>query len=105
MLQNGVEIFSIVIALVFLAFFGVILWKILTNQIDLRDLVNEPAGKASLARFQMLLFTFVIAGLFLLLSVDAGQFVDIPDGVLVLLGISSGSYVIAKAVGNTKSEL
>jgi hypothetical protein len=39
-------------------------------------LLTEPGStKASLSRFQFLLFTFVIAGLFLLLSIEAGTFV------------------------------
>lgn len=57
------------------------------------------ATKASLSRFQFLVFTFVIAGLFLLLSIEAGTFVDIPQNVLILLGISGGSYVVSKTVG------
>ena len=42
----------------------------------------------------------VVAGLFLLLSIDAGTFVDIPTNVLALLGISGGSYLVAKGVGS-----
>ena len=53
--------------------------------------------KASMSRFQFLIFTFVIAGLFLLLSIEAGTFVDIPPNVLALLGISGGTYVVSKA--------
>jgi len=54
--------------------------------------------KASLARFQFLIFTFVIAGLFLLLSIEHGTFVDIPTNVLGLLGISGGTYAVGKAM-------
>ena len=54
--------------------------------------------KASLARFQFLVFTFVIAGLYLLLCIEAGTFVDIPTNVLGLLGISGGTYAVGKAV-------
>ncbi|MEA1647824.1 hypothetical protein UAJ10_02165 [Nitrospirillum sp. BR 11164] len=55
-------------------------------------------GKASLSRLQFLLFTFVIAGLYLTLSLEADKFVDIPPQVLGLLGISGGSYVLAKGI-------
>jgi hypothetical protein len=55
-------------------------------------------AKASLSRFQFLIFTFVIGGLFLLLSIRAGTFVEIPTNVLALLGISAGSYLVAQAV-------
>ncbi len=68
--------FSIII----LAFAFVVLWKIINNTISLDGLVAETPsggveGKASLSRFQFLLFTFVIAGLFLLLSIESGTFV------------------------------
>src|SRR5215467_3213153 len=72
------------------------IWKV-----DLSGLLAEaPAagaagpGKASMARLQLLLFTFVIAGLYLILCLEAGEFVDIPNQVLGLLGISSGSFVV-----------
>ena len=85
--------------LILLAFSGAVVWRIFTGAIPLRGLISEPddaGGKASLSRFQFLIFTFVIAGLYLLLSIEAGTFVDIPGNVLLLLGISSGSYVVSK---------
>jgi len=93
-----------VIAIILLGFAAIVLWKIFDNQISVTGLLAEPldpanpaAGvKASLSRFQFLIFTFVIAGLYLLLSIEAGTFVDIPGNVLLLLGISSGSYVVSK---------
>lgn len=61
-------------------------------------------GKASLSRFQLLLFTFAIVGLFLALSLESGKFIDIPNQVLGLLGISGGSYVLSKGIQlNNKS--
>ncbi len=61
---------------------------------------TKPAsyGKASLSRFQFLIFTFIIGGLYLLLSIEAGTFVEIPTNVLGLLGISGGSYLVSKAM-------
>jgi hypothetical protein len=93
-----------VIAIILLGFAALVLWKIFRNEISITGLLAEPldpgnpAGgvKASLSRFQFLVFTFVIAGLYLLLSIEAGTFVDIPGNALLLLGISSGSYVISK---------
>jgi hypothetical protein len=58
-------------------------------------------SKASLSRFQFLLFTFVVAGLFLLLSIEAGAFVEVPPTVLGLIGISGGSFVISKGISNS----
>lgn len=93
------------IALIILLFAFVVLWKIFKGDIKLDGLLAEPpaegqtvtTSKASLSRFQFLIFTFVIAGLYLLLSIEAGTFVDVPQNVLFLLGISGGTYVVSKA--------
>ena len=99
------------IVIVFIGVLGlIVLYKILVGKIDLSTMLNEisptpgpgagPPGppKASLSRLQMLLFTFVIAGLYLTLCLEAGQLIDIPNQVLGLLGISSGSYVVSKGI-------
>ncbi len=100
----GFVAFSIII----LAFAAAVLWQIGTGGIQLVGLISEPAGpsdppgnigKASLARFQFLIFTFVVAGLFLMLCIETGAFVEIPTNVLGLLGISGGSFIVSKAVG------
>jgi hypothetical protein len=100
-----------IISIILLLFAFLVLWKIYNGDISLNGLLAEippdgksvDASKASLSRFQFLIFTFVIAGLFLLLSIEAGSFVDIPQNVLVLLGISGGTYVVSKAA-NPKSK-
>lgn len=104
---------AVVMEWVLIAFFAsvalVVLYKILVGKIDLSTLLNEmthPAGaggvepdpKASLSRLQLLLFTFVIAGLYLILCLEADKFVDIPNEVLGLLGISGGTYVVSKGI-------
>jgi hypothetical protein len=104
----GFIAFSVII----LAFAAAVLWQIGTGDIQLVGLISEPPGpndpagsigKASLARFQFLIFTFVIAGLFLMLCIETGAFVDIPTNVLALLGISGGSFILSKAVGQPDS--
>ncbi len=104
--QDIAYIFAAAIALIILGFAAVVLYLILCGKIDLTGILSEPRvpgdkndPKASLSRFQFLIFTFVIAGLYLILSLESGNFVDIPDSVLVLLGISGGSYLISKGVG------
>src|SRR5436309_2215230 len=81
------------VALGFLALLGIaVLWYIFTERIDLSRLISEPSGDASMSRFQLLVFTFVIAAsLFLITaSVTPPAFpAQIPQGVLLLLGISS----------------
>jgi hypothetical protein len=112
MAQNIATIGFAIIAAIILLFALLILWKIYKNEIAIDGLLTEPPppgvsiddAKASLSRFQFLLFTFVIAGLFLLLSIEAGTFVNIPDNVLYLLGISGGSYALSKAIGPPKPD-
>jgi hypothetical protein len=102
--QNIAVVCFAVISAIILLFALTVLWKIWKDEIKLAGLLAEigpdgaATGKASLSRFQFLLFTFVIAGLFLLLSIEAGSFVDIPNNVLALLGVSGGSYLVSKAV-------
>jgi len=75
--------------------------KIWNGEIDLAKLLSEPNGDASLARFQFLIFTFVIA-LSLFLVVVGGKepaFPQvIPATVLALLGISGSSYLVSKSI-------
>ncbi len=80
----------------------ILLFMVLTKRIDLTFLISEalPSRDASLSRFQFLIFTFVIAlSLFLIvISSTPPAFPEIPSGVVALLGISGGSYVIAKGI-------
>lgn len=79
---------------------GIILWKVFTGKIDLTKLVSEVNGDASMSRFQFLLFTFVIALMWIYLFFYSGDntLPDIPKGVLGLMGISGGSYVVSKGI-------
>ncbi len=64
----------------------IIIW-IWIGKIDLSALLNEANGQASMSRFQLLIFTFVIAiSLFELVEMRANPtgFPDIPNGVLTL---------------------
>jgi len=80
----------------------VILWKIVTHEISLRYLISDEQGFASLSRFQFLLFTFVIVMTLFYLIVTHGRFPDIPNQILALLGISGGSFVVAKGVQTSR---
>jgi uncharacterized membrane protein len=101
------------IALVIVMFALVVAWKLLRGDIDLRYLLAEPAGppppgtdpneppgepKASISRFQFLIFTFVIAGVYLVLCLESGKFVEIPQNVILLLGVSGTSYAASKGI-------
>jgi hypothetical protein len=88
------------VALGFLGLMGIaILYYVFTGKIDLSGLISEPSGEASMSRFQLLIFTFVIAASFFLIVVTKSGFPDpIPQGVLVLLGISASSYLVSKGI-------
>ena len=97
-------IIAIVLTVIVMGAAFLVFWLILRGKIDLSEVLTEPdSTKASLSRFQFLLFTFVVAGLFLLLSVEAGAFVNIPNSVLGLLGISAGSYAVSKGIQASNS--
>ena len=104
---------AVAIALVIIVFALIVAWKLLRGDIDLTYLLAEPAGpippgtdpnepptepKASISRFQFLIFTFVIAGIYLVLCLESGRFVDIPANVILLLGVSGTSYAASKGI-------
>lgn len=90
------------IALGFLAFLGLaIMYLIFKGKIDLSNLISEPSGDASMSRFQLLVFTFVIAAsLFLIIAAPSPPAFpkEIPNGILILLGISASSYLVSKGI-------
>jgi hypothetical protein len=96
---------GIVIAL-FVGVFGfMIIWKIRTGDINLSRLISEANGDASMARFQLLIFTFVISlSLFWVIVKTGGFPPTIPSEILGLLGISAGSYVLGKGIQFSKTE-
>ena len=100
--SNPSTLFSAALTVCFLAIFLSIVYMMLNKTIDLSNLVSEPGleGKASLSRFQLLLFTLVIAGLYVILSLENGQLIDVPNGALALLGISGGTYIVSKGIAN-----
>ncbi len=81
----------------------VVLYCIYTGKIDLTYLLSESTtpgatARASMARFQFLIFTFVIALCLFLVTVSKGDFPTISGGILGLLGISGGSYAVGKGI-------
>ena len=95
----------------------VVVWKIATGQIDISKILTEKdgapgsVGSASMARFQLLIFIFVIAVSFFLVVISNIKIIqarsgngalpelpNVPPGVLGLLGISASSYAVGKAI-------
>jgi hypothetical protein len=82
-----------------------ILAAIASGKIDIGAILQEKAadgthsGGASMSRFQLLIFTFVIALSLFLIVVNTGDFPStIPPEVLTLLGISATTYAVSKGI-------
>jgi hypothetical protein len=86
--------------LLLLFFFGaVVLIYMVTGKIDISKLLEEKgSGGASMSRFQLLIFTFVIAMSFFLIVTKSGKLPDVPTDVLTLLGISASTYAVSKGI-------
>jgi len=91
----------------------VVVWKIATGAIDISKILTEKdgsGGSASMSRFQLMIFIFVIALSFFLVVISnikiiqakpgdrRSELPDVPNGVLALLGISASSYAVGKAI-------
>ncbi len=75
-----------------------IVFKIATGAIDLKYLLSETNGHASMARFQFLVFTFVVAiSMYKMIERD-NKFPEVPTSVLTLLGISASTYAVGKSI-------
>lgn len=101
MIIDAAQILQIVLAAVFFGFFLLLFFYLWRHPTALQSMLtdDDKGSQGSLSRFQLLLFTFVIAGLYLVLCIENGQFIDIPGNVLGLLGISGGSFVLSKGIG------
>ena len=97
----NLKVLSGYVALILVFFFGfMVLIDIVRGKIDLRYLISEEDGSASMSRFQLLIFTFVIALSFVLLVVSSNppSFPALPREVLILLGISATTYGVSKGI-------
>lgn len=81
----------------------ILLYKIATDKIDLEWLISEDNGHASMSRFQLLIFTFVVAISLVKLTEDLGKFPVIDNGILTLLGISASTYAVGKGIQKSGS--
>lgn len=81
-----------------------LLIKMWTNQIDLSTILDEANGDASISRFQLLVFSLVVAvGLFLQILKNM-TLPEIPNSILVLLGISASTYAAGKGISFSRLE-
>jgi hypothetical protein len=75
-----------------------LLWLVWKGEIDLDSLVSEVNGQASVSRFQLVIFTIVIALGFFVLTMQDGKFPEISPNILILLGISASTYAVGKGI-------
>ena len=89
--------YGLLVIVFFLGF--VILVDLVTGKINLSLLLAENGGGASMSRFQLLVFTFVIGLSLAYIVVGKGDFpTTIPSQVLTLLGISATTYGVSKGI-------
>ena len=87
------------VACLFIAGAGLaIIIMIFVGKIDLKYLVSETNHDASMSRFQLLIFTFVIAIAVFRLVELKGVLPEVPNGILTLLGISASTYAVGKGI-------
>jgi hypothetical protein len=106
-MNQGVMVFCGYVACVFLGLLaGTVIWYIWTGKIDLSYLIAEANHEASMSRFQLLIFTFVVAiGMFELIEKNSPPaFPEIPQGVLTLLGISATTYAVGKGISYSQPQ-
>ena len=99
--STGAPNYSLLVGAIIAALAAAVIAKMFTGEINLALLVSEDNGNASLSRFQFLLFSFVIAACYFMLFERGGPtdaLPNIPPSVLGLIGISGGSYLVAKGI-------
>jgi len=102
--MNGFPLLALMVgwgvAIALGALWLVLLYLIIIGRIDLRRLISESNGDASMSRFQFLIFSFVIALSLFLVTISSNPLAlpTVPPEILGLLGISGGSYVLAKGI-------
>jgi FtsH-binding integral membrane protein len=95
--------YGLLILIFFVGF--VILVDLANGNIDLSQLLEEKgSGGASMARFQLLIFTFVIGLSLVYVALCECKIPDIPTNVLTLLGISATTYGVGKGIQATKDD-
>jgi len=81
-----------------------VLAQIFLGKIDLSLLLSEPGGGASLSRFQLLVFTFLVGFSLFWVTIYGNRLPEIPNGMLSLLGISASTYAVSKGIQMTAGD-
>jgi hypothetical protein len=106
--QREFEVLLLVCGYGVCLFFGwlcfILLLKISRGEICLDKLVSEANGDASMSRFQLLIFTMMVAFSMFIMVVKNWSFPYISDGILTLLGISASTYAVSKGIQFSRPE-
>jgi hypothetical protein len=86
------------VSMIVLLFALIILIEIATGEIPIGALLSESGGGASMSRFQLLIFTLVIALCLVLIVVSKKELPRIPTEILELLGVSASTYAVSKGI-------
>lgn len=70
----------------------------------MQDEDPKSKGRISLAKFQMLFWTIILGTSFTWLLLETRAAPEIPKEWLILMGISSGTYILAKVTKNKKEK-
>ncbi|WP_428246618.1 hypothetical protein [Ferrovibrio sp.] len=70
------------------------------------DLIKDTASGATIdvTRLQMLLFTLICAGFVLIKVLTGHEIPEIPDGYLILMGLSNGVYIGSKNIQKSAAQ-
>ena len=80
-------------------------WRRTWSYLNPVTITAGPYGRASLSRLQLLWFTIVVMSVLVYLLSLTGDLSDLPESVLVLLGISAAGTVGTLGVDSTKNRL
>jgi hypothetical protein len=83
---------------------AVLLLKVYQDKINLATLLDEANGSASISRFQLLIFTLIVAISLFLVVAKTGGLPDVPPSILMLVGISASTYAVSKGISYSRDE-
>lgn len=62
------------------------------------DILMDEKGQSSIARLQNLTFTFIYVGIYISLFITDWEYPEFDDTAFMLMGISSGTYLMGKGL-------
>jgi len=108
MLKEAMLVLTVFFGFGFLVIMGLLcvmlLQKMWKNEIDLSTLLKEANGDASMSRFQLLVFSLVVAVGIFLYMLNNLKLPVIDQSILTLLGISASTYAAGKGISFSRPE-